>query len=278
MLNTLIVVYRESFEAILIIGILYSYLKLQKAESRAFQYMWGGIAAGILLSGLLGWAITAVQNEVQGRALDYFNYAILASAIVLMTHMCVWMKQHARTLKSELQSGLSVSLSSAQYWGIATLSCLAVGREGSETVIFLQGMFIEAQETHALANFAGMAGLGFILSLITFWIFNRGFRFFKPHIFFRVTTAFLFITASSLMISLARKLIQDEVIPGLKDPVWDTSFLLDERSSFGQVFSAITGYQSTPALMAVLVYFAYWAIALFFYYKPSLGLQAQAAK
>lgn len=268
MLNALFVVWRESFEAVLIVGILYAYLNKQtdaSIKNSGLKAMWLGIFGGILLSVALAMGINFAESELQGLALEYFQLGMLIVACLLMTHMCLWMKIHGRQMKSELESGLSQALTSSKKFEIAILSMLAVAREGSETVIFLYGMTFEAAEKQMMSSLVLYSGLGFLLALVTWYVFNRGLRFFSQKVFFNVTTAFLLITASSLILNVTRKLIQSDFLPTIKDVVWDTSFLLDERTSVGQFVSALTGYQSTPALMTVIVFFAYWGLTYAIY-------------
>lgn len=263
MLNALFVVWRESFEAVLIVGILYAYLNKQTdaaVKSSGLKAMWLGIFGGVLLSVALAFGINFAESELQGLALEYFQLGMLIVACLLMTHMCLWMKIHGRQMKSELESGLSQALTSSKKFEIAILSMLAVAREGSETVIFLYGMTFEAAEKQMMSSLVLYSGLGFLLALVTWYVFNRGLRFFSQKVFFNVTTAFLLITASSLILNVTRKLIQSDFLPTIKDVAWDTSFLLDERTSVGQFVSAFTGYQSTPALMTVIVFIAYWGL------------------
>ena len=51
-------------------------------------------------------------------------------------------------------------------------------------------------------------------------------------------------------------------IPALVDPLWDTSFLLDDNAKVGNLIATLTGYRAHPALMLVLVYSAYWTSVL----------------
>ena len=268
MLNAFFVMYRESFEAILVVGILYAYIKDQLHNKQALKYMWSGVLAGLILSIFLGFAINFAQNEFQGIALEHFNNAIITVAIILMTHMCIWMKQHARTLKGELQAGVAESVSKSEYWSVAVLACMAVGREGSETVIFLYGMAVESLDSGHVQTLLTAIGLGLVASVITWFILNRGLKFFKQQVFFKITTVLLLLTASSLVLTLTQKLIQSEVIPAIVDSVWDTSSLLSDNSGFGRFFASLTGYHSMPAWMTLLVYVAYWMITAYFYYRP----------
>lgn len=268
MLNAFFVMYRESFEAILIVGILYAYIKDQLHNKQALKYMWSGVGAGLILSVLLGFAINFAQNEFQGMALEYFNNGMIFIAIILMTHMCLWMKQHARSLKGELQTGVAQSVSKSEYWSVATLACLAVGREGSETVLFLYGMASESIAKGEIQPLVTAILLGLLASIVTWFIFNRGLNFFKQQVFFQITTILLFLTASSLTITLTQKLIELEVLSSLKNNIWDTSMVLDENSGAGRLVSGFTGYHSSPSLMTVIIYVMYWVIAGYLYYRP----------
>lgn len=268
MLNALFVVWRESFEAVMIVGILFSFINKEKdpsIKSSGLKSMWLGVSAGILLSVTLALGINLAETELQGMALEYFQLGMLIVACILMTHMCLWMKIHGRHMKSDLEGGLSDAMTSSKKFEIAMLSMLAVAREGSETVIFLYGMTFEAAEKHMMSSLVLYSSIGFFLALATWVIFNRGLRFFSQRVFFNVTTGFLLLTASSLILNVTRKLIQGGYLPTIRDVAWDTSFLLDERTPFGQFLSAFTGYQATPALMTVLVFVVYWSLTYIIY-------------
>ena len=107
MLNAVFIIWRECFEAVLIIGILYSFLKRQKQSAHALRFLVGGVLSGFALSAFLAYGIQHAETELQGKALDSFQIGMLVLASVLMTQMCIWMKRHSRTIKSELEQGLT---------------------------------------------------------------------------------------------------------------------------------------------------------------------------
>ncbi|VAW82570.1 High-affinity iron permease, partial [hydrothermal vent metagenome] len=49
-------------------------------------------------------------------------------------------------------------------------------------------------------------------------------------------------------------------LPALVDPLWDSSFLLDDSSRVGGIIATFTGYRAHPALMLLLIYAAYWVV------------------
>ncbi|MBC7715210.1 MAG: FTR1 family protein [Rhizobacter sp.] len=261
MINAMFVVWRESFEAALVVGILYSYLKKRPegaAKEQALNFMWLGVLGGVLLSVILALGINYAETELQGIALEQFQNLMLVAACVLITHMCLWMKIHGRKMKSELETGMKEAMDSSKKYEIAILSMLAVAREGSEIVVFLYGVAFEAMEKKMMSSLVVYALIGFVLSIGTWWVFNRGLKFFSQKVFFNVTTVFLLLTASSLILNVTRKLIQSDYLPTIKDVAWDTSGFINEQTSFGQFISGLTGYQSTPALMTVIVFVLYW--------------------
>jgi high-affinity iron transporter len=265
MINALFVVWRESFEAVLIVGILFSYLKRHENSRRSLQFMWGGVLGGAILSGVLAYAMQRVESELEGNALEYFQAGMLIFAAALMAQMCIWMSRHARGLKSELETGLSEALGLKKMLGVAVLTCLAVSREGFELVMFFYGMSFEAAAKGKAASLLFYSAGGVLLTALTAFLYYRGLKFFPRKLFFQVTTAFLLVTASSFVLAATRRLVQMDVLPTLRDQVWDTSWLLDERSGLGRLISSVTGYESTPALITVLSCLAFWLITLFFY-------------
>lgn len=68
--------------------------------------------------------------------------------------------------------------------------------------------------------------------------------------------------AAGLLVGGVEKMIGYDWIPALADPVWDSSFLLDDNATVGNLVATLTGYRSHPALTLVLAYAAYWALLL----------------
>lgn len=275
--NTLFIVWRESVEGILVVGILYSWLKAHPHGARGMRFLWGGVAAGLALAGLLALVMMGVYTSLGDEAMDYFQLGIMLVAAGLITQMVFWMRKHGRTLKKDLESGLSRAAEEANWMGVSVIAMLAVGRESSETVIFLYGTGME-QHGLAFAQFIGVALLGFALALGTFWLLVRGGRFLSWKNFFRISETLLLLLAAGLLISSVEKMIGFGWLPALADPVWDSSFLLDDSAKVGNLVASLTGYRAHPALTLVLAYAAYWAFVLgWFQVSKPVQLRKQSA-
>ncbi len=258
MSSTVFIVWRESIEAMLVIGILYTWLKSQPETGKGMQFLWGGVLAGVVMAATLAFIMLKVQNELAAEALDYFQIGIVLIASVLITQMVLWMRRHGRSLKHELESGMQKAHEQANWWGMATVAAIAVGREGAETVIFLYGAGL-AQNSHIIPFMLSAAG-GFALAFFTFWILSRGSRFFSWQLFFRFSEVLLLLLAAALLVDGIDHMIGLGWIPPLIDPVWDSSFILDDSSRIGGVIAAFTGYRAQPALMLLLIYAIYWLV------------------
>lgn len=253
--NSLFIVWRESVEAMLVIGILYAWLKRNEGVGGGLRALWLGVLAGIALAGLLGWGMVSVQGELSGAALEWFQIAILFIAAGLIAQMVLWMQKHGRHMKQHLERDMARAAQQSGRFGIAAVAALAIAREGAETAIFLYGMGLESQ------NGAGMAigaGLGFVLAAATAWAVNCGLGMLNYRQFFRISGALLLLFAVALLVAGVDRLIGMDVLPALVDPLWDSSALLDDNSGPGALFSAFTGYRARPSLTLVATYAAYW--------------------
>ncbi|HEY7787122.1 MAG TPA: FTR1 family protein, partial [Casimicrobiaceae bacterium] len=97
--NALFIVWRESAEAMLVVGILYAWLKHRPDAATGMRYLWGGVAAGAGLAIVLALIMLGIASSLSGSALDYFQLAIVLVASGLIVQMVFWMRRHGRTFK-----------------------------------------------------------------------------------------------------------------------------------------------------------------------------------
>lgn len=260
--QVLFVVWRESVEALLVVGILYAWLANGDASARrGIPYLWGGVVLGLLAAFALGAAILGVTEWLSGESQEYFQGGMVLVACVLIVQMVMWMRHHARTLKRDMEASLERTAETANWWGVTILVALAIAREGSETVIFLYGLGF-GQSGHIAPSMMLAVVIGFALALLTFYIFQLGGKIFSWRWFFRVTEIMLLFLAAGLFESGVDKFIGLERLPTGIDVVWDTSWLLDDSSPVGSLIATLTGYRATPSLTNVVAYVAYWVVVL----------------
>jgi high-affinity iron transporter len=255
--NALFIVWRESAEAMLVVGILYAWLRQRPDAATGMRFLWGGVAAGAALALVLALIMLGIASSLSGSALDYFQLAIMLVASALIVQMVFWMRRHGRTLKKDLESNMARNARSANWWGLLIVVALAVGRETAETVVFLYGL---GAEKGGIANLPIVLVLGIGAAFATFWMLQQGSRILSWRLFFRVSEILLLLLAGALLVSGIEKLIALDVVPALVDPVWDTSRILDDSGRLGGMIASFTGYRARPALLPLLMLAAYWML------------------
>lgn len=258
MLNAFIIVWRESLEAMLVIGVLLSWIARQEAQAPLRRGLWTGAGAGVVLALILGYATFAVQSQFAGETLERFQLAMMLFASGLILQMVLWMHRHGRHMKRELETRAENSVGA---FGIAAITALAVAREGAETVVFLYGLGLEA-DSGALTGMLGAALAGFAAAGATAWLVARGARYLNYRTLFRVSEILLLLIANALLINGVDRMIGLEWLPPLLDPAWDTSALLGDGQGLGRFLADFTGYRARPAGMLLAASLMFWSYAL----------------
>src|SRR5882762_8275365 len=166
MLAALIIVFREVFEAGLIIGIV---LAVTRTVPHRNLWIGGGVLGGVAGACLVAAFAGALSNLFAGMGQELFNAAILGIAVVMLTWHNVWMARYGREMASEVRAiGQAVAEGSKSLFALAVVVGVAVLREGSEVALFLYGVLAAKGDTGwdvALGGFAGLA-LGAVVCLL----------------------------------------------------------------------------------------------------------------
>src|SRR5450755_1533308 len=255
--NALFIIWRESAEAMLVVGILYAWLRKHPDVKRGMRYLWAGVGAGVGLALVLAAVMLGIATMLSDQGLDYFQLAMMLVAAGLIVQMVFWMRKNGRTFKLELEANMQTNASSANWWGLLIVVALAVGRESAETVVFLYGLGVQYA---SVWSFLGILALGVGAAWLTFWALQQGGRILSWRIFFRISEIVLLLLAGALFVSAIEKMISLDVLPPLVDRLWDTSGVIDDSGRVGGLLVALTGYRSRPALLPLLLLASYWAV------------------
>jgi high-affinity iron transporter len=263
--NALFIVWRESAEAMLVVGLLYAWLKRQPDARTGMRYLWGGVAAGVGLALLLAALMLGIASFLSGEAMDWFQVGMMLAAAALIVQMVFWMRRHGRHLKRDLEGRMQRSLEQANWWGMLAVVALAVARESAETVVFLYGVGIEPGSA---GRFAGVVVLGIALAFATFWLLQAGGKVMSWRAFFRVSEVLLLLLAGALFVGAVERMIGMDVIPAGPE-LWDTTWLLDDSGRIGGFLASFTGYRARPTLVMLVALAGFWtAIALLLRNRP----------
>jgi len=254
---TLLVVFRETLEAGLIVGIVLAVL----ARLRALRYaphVWGSVGLAVAASLAAGWALGRATQATQGRWEQGIEGVISLVACGVLTHMIFWMDRQAKRIRPEIEQRVEAAVSRQELAAIMLLPFLAVLREGAETVLFLKAVAI--QNSGALSLVGGALG-GCLAVAVTAAIFVGGRRVpLKP--LFRTTGVVLLLVAAGMLAYGIHELEELGWIPQFVYPVWNINHLLNEKEGLGSFLKALFGYNGNPSLTEVMAYVVYLVVVM----------------
>lgn len=257
MVAAALIALREGLEAALLVGIVFSYLK-KTGQNTHNRSAWAGVLAAIAASVALAFVIQAIGAELEGQAEQLFEGITMFLAVGILTWMIFWMRYQSRTMKSSLEHDIQIAIRSGQGRGVMAMTFLAVFREGVETALFLSAAAFATNGSETLIGAA--AGLG-AAALIGYLIYASTMRL-NLRLFFNVTSVLLLVFAAGLLARGIHEFQEAGLFLALGGPVWDSSRLLDENSTLGELLKAVLGYNANPSLLEVIGYWAYWGFAL----------------
>ena len=250
MLAALVIVFREVFEAGLVVGIV---MAVTAGVAGRAYWIAGGVVAGILGACVVALFTGGLSELFGGNGQEVFNASILGFAVLMLTWHNVWMARHGRELVAELRTaGEAVAAGSKSLLALAIVVAIAVLREGSEVVLFLYGV-AAAQGGASWAMFAGgVAGLvlGASVCLLTY----LGLITIPTRYLFSVTSALIALLAAGMAAQAIAFLEQANIVTALDRTVWDTSWILSDSSFLGRALHTLIGYVDQPTAMQVVVY------------------------
>ncbi|MED3721985.1 FTR1 family protein [Geobacillus stearothermophilus] len=273
--QALLITFREALEALLIVGIITSYLK--RVDHREYtKYVWLGAGLAVLAS--IGVAIlfqvvftgfAAMGSEI------YLKIGIMIVSALLLTQMVFWMAEHSRDMKQNVEGKMDQFITAGNVAGMVIHSFLVVLREGVETVFFFAAI------THgnigaAIQGWGAATGIA-IAALVSCFFFKGTMRI-PLKAFFKVTGAFIVLIAAGLLVQ-AISMMQDIGLIGSVMPhVYDLTWLLPEHpidyehyvrdhgvapvfsGEVGVFLKALFGYSAMPSLEEVIAYIGYFVV------------------
>jgi len=248
----LIIVFREVFEAGLIIGIV---LAVTRSVPHRNQWIGGGVIAGVLAACLVAVFAGALSNLFAGMGQELFNALILVVAVVMLTWHNVWMARHGAELAGELRAaGQAVVDGTKSLLALAVVVGVAVLREGSEVVLFLYGVLAGSEDSAVSVALGGFAGL--VLGALVCALTYVGLLRIPTRQLFAVTTVLIALLAAGMAAQAAAFLEKANVLTAMNNVVWDSAWLLSDSSILGKALHTLIGYTDQPTAMQLVVYAA----------------------
>jgi high-affinity iron transporter len=273
-LPTLVIFFRESLEASLIVGIILAYLYRIGRPDQA-RPVWSGVAAAVAVDFTVALATFHVIRTYDGsRVQTVLEGGTYFVATGMLTYMSFWMKGQGAGLRREIEAQVQQALTRSSIAAMVMLSAVTVGREGLETAFFTLAI---AFHTHAGSLAAG-ALLGLALGFaVSYWIYRLGRRL-PLRLFFNVLGVLLLLFAAGLLADGVQAFQSLGWLPFLHQVLWHTRRWLSEDSALGDILHSFFGYADAPTVLQVTVYAAFLAASVAAYLRAGRAGHGRGAR
>ncbi|MDR1910000.1 MAG: FTR1 family iron permease [Spirochaetaceae bacterium] len=211
-LGSLLIIVREGFEAILIVGAIIAYL-LKSGNKKSTKPVYIGSVIALALSVVMAWVLNALTSTASGRNQEIIEGATMLLAVGVLFYVSNWMvsKAEAEAWSGYIEGKVQASITRGSMFSLAFAAFLAVFREGAETILFYQAL-LAGNDNYINMIWAGL-GVGIVL-LVIIYILIRFLSIklpLKP--FFLGTSILLFVMSIAFTGSGIKELQEGNVIP-----------------------------------------------------------------
>lgn len=256
MLPSLLITFRETIEAALVIGFIFTILN-KTGKTELNKYVWYGIAAGIIVSALLALIIEIFFGVLPDSYEALFEGILMFITAAFITWMILWIHRQKNTLNN-LKTKLKTHIDKGYTLGIIMLTSSAIIREGTETVLYLKTssvIGITDQLTGGILGILTALTLSFILGSLASKINIK-------HIF-NFTSIFLILFAAGLISHGIHEFQELGIVPVFRfDPVYNITSFIDHSGGFGSILRSLFGFSSRPTLLEIISYAIYLGIII----------------
>ena len=273
MLGALLIALREGLEAVLIVSILYAYVKKVRRED-VLPKLWLGILVGTTVPMSVGaylvwgtYTLTTQAQEALGGFLSLF-------AVALITWMVFWMAEHSVALSAQINAQAEKA-----GWSMFVIALITVGREGLETAIFIWPMLKNASDNENATGLVIGVVIGLIISVILGYLIYKGIAKVNLRMFFQVTGYLLIVVAAGVCSYGFHDLQESGLIP-MTAPLFDITGYIPSLVYNGGLYDllvAIFQFSPSPTALQFFSWLIYLLVvcALFYVYnQKKQGLQA----
>lgn len=251
------IVFRESFEAVLIYGIIISYFRKHSDHVVGLKMAQLGLWLGILASVAVGLALSGASPAFSPEVFSYLEIAIVFAGSMLMLYMVFWMSEHSRHFKQDIESGIqqqkSVSIVGAVF--------VAVFREGIETVVYLYSLTIEKSDLSHRSGVLLSLVIGVSLAFLVYRLMIHGSKHMSMRTVFRISSLWLLFSASSLLATGVDKIYSAGLLEDFSEPLFTVS-VPESFLNISNILESFLGLRFQPSLFHVLLFLGFWTLII----------------
>lgn len=264
--EALLITLREGFEAALIVAIVLAAVR-RSGRPELRRWIWAGTVSALVLATAVGIVLHLTIEDLTGVARQRTFAIICLAAAGLLTWMIFWMRRHARSLRTELESQVQAAIGQSAL-ALAGVAFLAVAREGLETALFLVSSTTASSGGEVLAG--GLIGVAIAIALGV-GVYH-GSRVVPMRLFFQVTGVLIIAFAAGLLSRAVQFLQASGDIGTLNDAAYNLTGIhwLTVQTEFGKFLAGIFGWDPRPSVEQVAVYLLFMlpVLVAFFWDRP----------
>jgi high-affinity iron transporter len=209
--QSFLIILREGFEAILVIGAVVAFL-LKTGHRERLRSIWTGIVLALLCSALTAVVLRTVLRAIPATQ-EIIEGATLLVAVAVLFSVSYWLISRVEAAKWQqfIREKVNTALDHGGGRALAFVAFLAVYREGAETALFYQALFNEGAHVALPISLGIVAGFGALAVIFTLF-YRYGVRIpLRP--FFSVTSVLLYYMAFVFTGKGIRELQEGNVVP-----------------------------------------------------------------
>ena len=218
--QALIILLREGLEAILVVAAIIAYLIKAGMKDRV-KHIYAGIVLGLVGSGIVAVLFAFLYNSASAhQEILEGVVALVAMGMLLFTSNWMLSKSSVESWNRYIKDRTEASISDGGFWALASLSFLAVFREGAETVMFYEALF--TMDPGGKASIWQGFAVGVVLLVAIFLLI----RFTSVKIplrpFFAITSVIMAVLVVIFAGGGVHALVEGDVVPASYVPGWPT--------------------------------------------------------
>lgn len=244
LINTVILFLRDALPVFVLLVYLHALLKLNQF------WVTLSLVAGVILSLLYVSQIQLISSYFQGNGVELFRW-LVQCIIYLLTLLLGY-----KLLRKETPSARYLLITAA------IMISLTVAAKGGHFMLYFAGYWQQNHMLHAmlLGTLLGIGicvSIAILLYLASLWLRQRCGLW--------ITWLLLLLHATGQLTNALSLLVQIDLISS-DSATWNSHKLISNQSETGYLFNVLFGYQATPSLAQLVLYFTAIFLPLILFY------------
>ena len=263
MFISIFLAFREALEAILVVILIFLYLK-NTEQNNYKKYVYIGVILAIFSSIIFAIIFTMLFGGFEGVLEEIFEgFTFIISGIFIIS-LVLWISYEGPQMKEHLEGRIKESIDKEKLLSISILTYIIILREGIELVLLLTGATAVGALNPNLVILGAIIGI--VMALIIGILIYFGVKTINLSIFFKITNIILIFFAAGLITYGVHELIEAGIVNPIIAEVWNIKHILPETfpdnnpntpiwlEVLGSLLKALLGYNANPSLLEIILY------------------------